>query len=751
MKRTIFIALLCLGIAGAAASFLPFEFLKPGIVRTLTRSLGRPVEIDAVHLALFAGPGFSLEGVTIHEDPRAGIEPFAYAGTVEARVDFAGLLHGRRGFSNLRLTDATVNLVKPEHDLWNFEMLMQSGGRATEMPSIQIRAARVNLKFGQTKSVFYFDDADLDVESAQGGLDVEVRLSGIPLRTDRPAQDFGHFFLRGTSVPSASGPMLNLSVDLEPSSLEALARLADTANFPLNGMASAQARLSGPPSALMVEGAVQLDDSKRARIVELPFRGSLSLAEQRMELASTGKQPWNVRLDAENLVASPRWQASLDLNEAPLAPIVSGLRRFNIPIPEKITAIGVLQGTLAYRSGEGFQGAAEVREASFSLPDVDEISSSALALRFNGPAVILRSAIFASKETGQTTQIDGSYTISGESAGLVLKIATKGLPLGDSAFLGFAKAPFLDRAAGGVISGLLQYRDDGWSGDYEVQDTEVALDGLAKPLTIHAAFISASSVRVAISRLQAEVDGVEVTGDYRWDLDDSQSAHRFRLNIQRVEGSAIARLFSPVLSREGGFLARTLRLGLKAAPDWFTQRKLDGAISVGTLDAWGSRLRVDTAHVLWNGAVIQLSSIDARTTQGAALRGNLSIDLSERAPKYKFEGGLNGVHYKGGDVSLQGSVEGAGNGAALLASLRGEGTLRGRAIQFTRDTRFRAVAGRFMVTAPNGAPVWKLSELAVTQGADLYLGEGGTQPDGKLALDLKNHAKQVHYTDTVGP
>ena len=62
----------------------------------------------------------SLEGVTIEEDSRAGIEPFAYANILDARFNLLALLRGRLEFSSLHLNDAAFNLVKPPDAPWNF-------------------------------------------------------------------------------------------------------------------------------------------------------------------------------------------------------------------------------------------------------------------------------------------------------------------------------------------------------------------------------------------------------------------------------------------------------------------------------------------------------------------------------------------------------------------------------------------------------------------------------------------------------
>ena len=45
---------------------------------SLERALGRRVEIGKVRFSLFKGPGFSVDNVTIYEDPAIGMEPVVY-------------------------------------------------------------------------------------------------------------------------------------------------------------------------------------------------------------------------------------------------------------------------------------------------------------------------------------------------------------------------------------------------------------------------------------------------------------------------------------------------------------------------------------------------------------------------------------------------------------------------------------------------------------------------------------------------
>ena len=113
MKRLIWIAIALVIVAGAAAPYMNGDMFRPAIERALERGLGRHVQVGEVHFNLFTGPGFTIDDVTIDEDPRAGIEPFAYVGELDARVRVLGLLSRHLEFSSLVLgSDTSINVVK---------------------------------------------------------------------------------------------------------------------------------------------------------------------------------------------------------------------------------------------------------------------------------------------------------------------------------------------------------------------------------------------------------------------------------------------------------------------------------------------------------------------------------------------------------------------------------------------------------------------------------------------------------------
>ncbi len=783
MKRATIIVLLAVAVIGAALPYAPVDFLKNPIERALARGLGRKVEVDQVSLTLFSGPGVSLDGVTIHEDSRAGIEPFAYANTLDARINLLALLRGHLEFSSLDLNDATFNLVKPTGAPWNFQMLLSqaSGGGTsppqmrtspvatnpvgpmlpvipTTLPAIKMRGGRVNFKFAETKSVLYFDDTDLYVAPDEGGA-VELRFSGVPSRTDQGAQNFGHFYVRGTATPSAAGQQFNFQVELEPSALDAVARLFDTGVAALKGLVSLDAQVSGSPASLDVKGTLLLENAGEWRV---GYKGKLDLAAQTLELDSISPPDLNTKLHAStrDLLTTPQWEVSADFNDAPLGSGVELARNLGAPLPAKMAVEGVVAGSVRYRNTEGLGGNLEVRDAVVNIAGAAplKIPTATVFLKGNsivaGPNTVnVGSADFA--------DVEAVYQ-AGEGGGVEVKIMTRRMNVADLRALsplGVGSIPLLDRIADGTWRGTLSYanpeppsKKGAWSDDFEIQNTHLDIDGLAYPVRIQSAAVSAKDQSVAVTRIRAKVGNIAFGGEYHWGSkvdaeDDSEKAQpqTFRLQVAAADAKEVERLFQPTISREGGLLARTLRLGAAGAtPDWLTLRNVEGVLSIRALTLADTRLSIDSSRLVWDGASVTLSAIQGKVAD-AALTGELRVDLAGRAPVYRFEGNLDDLPYKGGKVDFRGKVSAEGNGPALWPSIKADGTLQGRSIAFSPDAEFRRASGRFQMNMTAAGPHWKLSGLKLTQGNDSYSGEGTTQADGRLVLDLSNGGRQVTY------
>jgi len=756
LTRAILALLAGILLVGFGAPYLDADFMRPKIERSLERGLGRKVEVGKVYFNLFTGPGFSVEDVTIFEDPRAGIEPFAYVGTLEARVRLLGLFSRRLEFSNLRLIDASINLVKTEAGPWNFQFLLNSApATGGKMPAIRMRSGRVDFKFGDTKSVFYFNDADLDIMPSDDR-SVELRFSGAPSRTDRAivAQNFGHFFVRGDWTPQA----LDMHVELERSAVEEVARLLDRGGFGLHGIVALDAQLAGPPNHLQINGQLQIDDVHRADLLtrrggggSVGFKGTLDLHNDRLELASTSdapNPPLDLRFQAWDFLTQPHWDAAAALHQIPLATLLEVARRTGAVFSDKLIAEGSVSGTVRYSQPDGLAGQVDVQNASLALSDVADarrLSAESAALVISGGGVSLETTAVRVGEN-ETAELEGSFD---PAAGLNLRIATRGLSVADLRSFGLSAIPLLEQTPQGTWRGWARYRwmpgaAGEWSGEYDLQNARVAVPGFADPLRIQTASVVSAGPKISVSRLRARIGAIAFTGDYHWDP-AAVRPHKFRIVIPSADAAEIERLLSPTLIRERGFLARTLRLPPAPVPDWLKARRADGTVSIADLQIGDASAHLENARLLWDGAQVRLARLSGSIDQ-AQVNGDLLVDLSGHAPRYHFDGKLDDVAYKGGELDFEGSIDAAGAGGDLMASARADGSFHGRSIAFTPDAEFRTASGCIQLLA---GPRWKISDLEVTQGADSYTGSGVTQPDGRLLLDLSGRGRQIHYTSTL--
>ena len=243
--------------AGIAAPYLSGNRFAPRIRAALESALGRKVELGAIHFSLFAGPGFSVDNVVIHENPAIGIEPIAYVGSLEAVPRLTSIFGGHLEFASIRLDDASINLAKTggpsEPGRWNFEPLLnRSVIRA--IPELHVRSGRINFKFGDTKSVFYLTNTDLDIAPpSHGAAAWNVEFTGEPARTDKPAHGFGDFSARGRWTQTGAG-RLDLDVRLEKSAISEIVALLHGFDAGVHGTVAARMHLAGPLDDIRISG-----------------------------------------------------------------------------------------------------------------------------------------------------------------------------------------------------------------------------------------------------------------------------------------------------------------------------------------------------------------------------------------------------------------------------------------------------------------------------------------------------------------
>ena len=472
-RRLIVFGLLGVAAAGAAAPFIHADAFRQGIKQALETSLGRSVDIEEVRFSLFQGPGFSVRKVVIHEEPAAGIEPFAYVDSIEARVRLRSFWTGRMEFSSLRFASPSVNLVKTSAGPWNFQPLL-SRAIAAELPEIHVRGGRLNFKFGDVKSVFYFTATDLDLDPPSTAGDAfDIGFSGEPARTDRAAHGFGRLSGQGRWVSSRNGEgRMQLDLSLEKSAIGELVTLIHGQDVGVHGSLAARVQVKGPISNLEITGGLELEDIHRWDLMPpyaeggpLRYHGRLDLLSQRLELetVSAKNSALSVRFQASNYLSQPRWAVSLALNQLPLRPLVEIAPHMGIPIPPPVEMEGRLDGAIDYSPDGGFQGQISLRDALARIPGSPAVQFQEAQLVLDGRRARLTSAVVRTGK-GETAQVEAVYLSDARS--LDLKISTHGLSVGEfrspaGPLLGMVRPSFLETFQGGAWDGWLRYKTEG--------------------------------------------------------------------------------------------------------------------------------------------------------------------------------------------------------------------------------------------------------------------------------------------------
>jgi AsmA protein len=756
---------------GLAAPFLNANRFRPRIQAALEAALNRPVHLGAVHLNLFSGPGFTVDDVLIDDDPAAGIEPFAHVESMQARIRWTSLFAGNLAFSSLRLDTPSVNVVRMPSGPWNIQPLLDhrpqsSAPRRYAIPDIQIRGGRIDFKFGDTKSVFYISGADVDVYANENG-DVVIRFSGAPARTDQASPSFGELTARGLLQSGPNGEdQLSMGVHLDRTAISEITRLFHGSDIGVHGFVLANAKLAGPLSNIGITGDLNISDVHRWDLMPSPgegwtlnYRGSLNLNGHHLDLATmdgppaapSQPDPVSAEFRLDDYLAAPKWSGSLQFRDLPAASLVETARHLGAPFPPGVQVEGKVDGAIGYSSQSGVGGQLTLASAAVKFPQGGSAQFDSAQVQIaDGKAVLAPSDV--DMEDGQSAQVEGEYAFDNTHA--AFRIATRQLKVGAAYLFDAAPVPLIEHLRQGAWKGWISYEKTAenppvWSGQYELQNAVVEIPGLASPVRIAAASVQMNGDEIQITRMHGRAGAVKFDGEYRYQA-TALHPHRLRIVIPELQIAEAERLMLPALRRSEGFLARAFRLRGQPLPKWLEERDADITVQVPGLMNGESPLGELRAHAVWRGASIDVSNLEWRMDDTHAA-GKMAVNLAKAEPAYQLNGTLENFDYRSGQLDVDGEFMTSGTGADLLLNLRSKGTFEGRGIVLAPDAEMRAVSGSYRVAAANGIPRLLLSNVQVSQGADTLIGQGSSQPDGHLVLELTSGRKQVRLTGMLLP
>jgi AsmA protein len=758
-----------------AAPFINAARFSDSIKQALESSLGRRVTFDKVYYRVLPVPGFSLENVTIGEDPSFGLEPFASRSGLEARLRIDKLLTGQIRFASLRLTDPSLNLVKRDDGAWNVVEFVQRMTAPRRLPlnlipAIQITNGRLDFKLGTRKTTLYITGADISIYPEYSGR-VTLNFAGSPARTDRAGNGFGA--LRGSlnwlanPASSQQANQLEADVTLLPSDLSEITTLIEGHDVGVHGTVSSRAKIAGPLANLKVVADLHLQNVHRWDLIpstgddwRVPYAGTIDLIAHNLDLRTLPQHageavPAAVQVKVNDFLTKPAWTLMTSLNQAPLESLLPLARRMGFAVPTDIALTGALDGVVGYSNNSGFLGEVSIHKAVATLPGIAPIESAGAQMKILPDGLQLEPATL--QETGGgSMQIGGDYSWTNQH--LSADIGVNGVSidtLKNTAQAWFGAPVALVAFSGGkegTITGDLHYDNAtttpaGWSGQFQFSGATLTIPAVSAPLKHAQGRVAFNPDTFELSRLSATVDDLPVQGNYRYNQTAKRQEH-VHLELQDVDFPKLTAALEPAW-REPGLLAR-LPFTKRTVPDWMAARNLEGDLSIAHLHVNKNDLGPLNTHFVWQAADLQITSLDFRSPD-LTVSGSGTIDLKARVPTAHFKGTLSGYHWGGGVVAADGELDSAGTGADTLRSLHAVGNFTGTDLSLSLNEDFEKVAGAFDLTFDSGWPKLHLYKVLALQHGEDWNGDAVSNSDGQLVFDLLNGERQLHIVSILAP
>jgi hypothetical protein len=727
----------------------------------LEKALGRKVEIGEVHFRLIPSPALTISDVTIGEDPSIGPEPAAYVTTLQAVPTFASLFGAPLQFASVELDETSLNLTRVDNGTdfrWNFAALLQLQ-LLQAFPSIHMRGGRINFKFGDTKSLFYLLNTDVDLWPPGSAKDPwTLHIHAEPARTDRPARGFGSIMLRGQWQPSDGATILD--VKLEQSELGDMLTLFNGFESGVNGHISGDAHLAGPLNRIGVAGRMTVSNlhgwsqtPPGGNEWKFALGGVINAPGQVIDLSANTRvsgapTPLQLHYRVADYLRHPRWAVTANLNRFPLAPIPDIARNLGWVIPPDFKFDGMADGAVGYSVPDAtprMDGALTIADSTLTVAGTPPLHFPAAEVRFSGSAIKLE-ATEIRDEGNQTAAIEGEWDIASQMFNV--ELSSDGMPIASlRRQISVAGIPLLGRATSGTWKGDLRYnKTGGWAGVINLADADIPFEAFAAPLHVKSADATIDASGLVMKHVDLALGGIAAQGEYRYEI-AAPRPHKFRLTIAPASGPALEKLFLPAL-RRGNILTYAFNFGRVPEPDWLVNMRADGTIQAAALDLGGGHFSRLRSRVIWEGTNVEFTGLQSRFGD-AAFAGNATIRLSNRQPSYEVAGKLTGLPWRSGIINGEGMLATSGTGMDLFANMRARGTFEGREINLAALDSYDSVAGAFEWAWDARNPKLKLTQLVMKTADATYLGTAEMEDNGQLVIKVTDGTKHIQAAGAI--
>jgi hypothetical protein len=758
-------------LVGLAAPFLDGSRFGGQIKRTLESTLGRSVDFEEVHFTVFSGLGVSLENVTIGEDPRFGLEPFAFVPTLQARIRLDKLLVGQIRFSSFRLIEPSLNLVKRSDQTWNAVELVERLSAPRRMPLnffpvFVVSGGRIDFKFGTRKTTLYILDSDLSIYPAQSGK-LSLQFSGYPARTDRAGHGFA--YLRAalnwyTNTAGSGGNRLDGDVYLDPSNLGELTTLVEGHDVGVHGTVSTHARIEGPLNSLAIRGELKATDVHRWDLLpensndwRILYGGSADLIASELRLRNFPPPPKTVspvvlEMIVRDFLTSPKWSVNAHLDKIPVQDVLPVSSRMGLTLPESLNISGTLGGVVDYVGGAGLNGHIQMESLAATLPGVLPVRAERVTASISNGRIQF--------DPARLETANGVLTAAGDlhfpERQADLALSAQRYPVQElkevlHAWVG--DPPVLGAMREGLVSGAVQYQraeDNGngvWSGNFRVDQGLISFPGLLAPLEKVEARVTFDQSGLEVSHLSTSIGAESLRGTYRY-VAGAKRPERIHLELASAKLEDLEAMLEPTLESKS-WLSR-LGVTRRSIPAWLANRNLEGDLNVSKFVVGDAPIGRLAAHFLWQGTTLDVLSLNVKMPEGR-LQTEGKISLNSSVPRFDFKGSVAAFPWCGGLVDAEGTFRTKGTGEDRLRNLQATGNFAGKGLALEGDESFDSVTGNFEFTYAEGWPNLRFPKVQASDGENDWIGEAASQSDGKLIFELTHGGKQRKVISLLTP
>lgn len=782
------VALICtgvaalIGVAGLVAPELDAGRMRAPLESALRETLGRPVEVREVRYQVFPKPGLSATDLVIPDEPAFGLEPLAYVGEMQAGVSFTSLFTGRLRISTVRLVDASVNLARKDDLGWNFARLLsrmatnvkQSGSA----PAVEIRESRINFRTGTLKSPLFLNAVDLDIDppDATGG-SLQWRYEASPARTDRSEEGFGRFTGSGKWRAGGGGDgTLAVELELDRSPIGEFLTLLTGHDLGVQGRFSTRTSLDGPLNNMTVKGSVELEDVDRSTYFglrgnqwALAYEGTLNLPGETLQIATRKPRekaplPLTVQLECRRMLLDPQWSASFAFDEIPAPALLDFGRRLGAKMPEELTVLGKVVGSISYSQSKPLEGSVELREGKVTLGQAGPLAFETAQVSLSGEGVSL-APVKVATPGGRQAEISGAWEMGTEA--LNFKVESEELALTElqtaiSSLKDVSSVPLLASCTEGGLRGTLSYERaaqnvdrpvaGAWSGDLGLVRVQCALDGAAQPVVLEAGSLVLKPNQWTLRKAHG------LYGKQPFQLELSHSGllnarrpYKFSLRIDSIDGAGVDQFLRPGLLTRRGFIDRTLRR-TQPVPAWLRARHAEGDLHIAALKLGDETLTNFAGRAFWDGATLELPDISARW-EDASVNGRIRLGLGGERFDYRLKGHIDGVEWKQGTLDLEIDARLSNLAPPFSPNLRGTGQFTARTIELGDDA-LKQVSGCLDFDGQRPQRL-KIGCLEAQHAGEWMQGQGWAasdpKTDQKVVIDLTGAHRALRLIGTLQP